>query len=58
MTYKIGTVVEEDGYYICVPCGSKRYFKKGSRFSSCLSCVEKKDKKMFKRGLELWEKVQ
>lgn len=52
--YKVGMTVKEDGYYVCTPCGYRRYFVSGMRFPSCLRCM----RKMFKRGLELWERIQ
>jgi len=55
-TYKVGDVVPEDGLYICVPCGNKKYLKTGERFKSCLQCLGKK-KRLFRRGLELWERI-
>lgn len=53
-TYKTGSIVEEDGFYVCVPCGYKKYLLKGMRFPACLECI---DKKQVKEGLELWEKI-
>jgi len=55
-TYKVGVAVPEDGLYICVPCGNKKYLKAGARFGSCLKCLGK-DRRLFRRGLELWEKI-
>ncbi|MBI2004629.1 hypothetical protein HYS79_00520 [Patescibacteria group bacterium] len=55
-TYKVGATVPEDGLYICVPCGNKQYLKAGERFGSCLKCLGK-DWRLFRRGLELWEKI-
>ncbi len=55
-TYKVGSAVPEDGHYVCVPCGNKKYFKAGMRFPSCLMCLGK-DRKLFRKGLELWERV-
>ncbi len=54
--YKVGDIVLEDGFYTCVPCGNKRYLKIGMRFPSCLSCFGK-ERKFFRKGLELWEKL-
>lgn len=54
-TYKVGQVVEESGYYICVPCGYKRRFVAGERFKSCLKCFGKGQR--LKKGLELWERI-
>ncbi len=55
-TYKVGSVVPDDGLYICVPCGSKKFLKAGARFTTCLQCFGKK-RRLFRRGLELWEKI-
>lgn len=55
--YKVGSLVPEDGIYICIPCGNKQYLKAGTRFKSCLKCLGK-DWRLFKRGLELWEKIK
>lgn len=57
LTYKMGSIVPEDGLYICVPCGYKKYLKAGRRFKSCLKCFGK-NWRLFKRGLELWEKIK
>lgn len=54
-TYKVGQIAEESGYYICVPCGYKRRFVAGERFTSCLKCFGKGQR--LKKGLELWEKI-
>ncbi len=54
--YKVGDTVDEEGCYMCVPCGSKKYLHAGERFPSCLHCMREREKKMFKRGQELWEK--
>lgn len=54
-TYKVGQTAEESGCYICVPCGYKRYFTAGERFTNCLKCFGKGQR--FKKGLELWEKI-
>lgn len=56
VTYKVGDVASEDGWYICVPCGTKKYFKAGMRFTDCLKCFGKQ-KRLFRKGLELWEKI-
>lgn len=55
--FEVGDVVEEDGFYVCVPCGSKKYFKKGTQFPSCLNCMNQKARKMLAKDLELWERV-
>jgi hypothetical protein len=55
-TYKVGSAVLEDGHYICVPCGMKKYFKAGERFTNCVKCLGK-SRKMFRKNMELWEKA-
>lgn len=55
-TYKVGSIVPEDGQYVCVPCGMKKYLTEGSRFESCLKCLGK-SRKIFRKNMELWEKV-
>ena len=54
--YKVGSIIPEDGLYICVPCGNKKYLKAGARFENCLKCLGK-DWRLFRKGLELWEKI-
>lgn len=55
-TYKTGSIVEEDGYYVCVPCGYKKYLKRGVRFPNCIKCLGR-EKNKYRKGLELWEKL-
>ncbi len=54
--YKVGEKVPESGFYICIPCGSKKYLKAGKYFKSCLKCFGK-ERRLFKKGLELWERI-
>lgn len=54
--YKVGAIVPENGLYICVPCGNKKYLRAGARFGTCLQCFGK-EWRLFRRGLELWEKT-
>lgn len=54
--YKVGSAVPEDGFYICVPCGSKKYLRASTRFRSCLICLGK-ERKLFRRGRELWKRI-
>ena len=54
-SYSAGTIVEESGNYICVPCGHKIYLEKGDKFPSCVECIKKQDIMNQERGL--WEKV-
>lgn len=55
--FDAGSTVTESGYYVCVPCGDKRYFKAGSRFTACLKCFGKNRRRGLTKGLELWEKI-
>lgn len=54
-TYRMGERVIEAGFYICVPCGYKRYLKEGDHFPSCIKCLGRETRN-FRKGLELWEK--
>lgn len=54
--YKVGSEVPESGFYVCVPCGNKKYLKAGAHFGSCLMCFGK-ERKLFRKGLELWERI-
>lgn len=58
-TYNKGDVVEEDGDYVCVPCGYNRYFRMGEQFTECMSCLSgtSDGHEEYVQGLELWEKV-
>lgn len=56
VVYEVGEIVEQDGQYVCVPCGIIRFFKQGRKFPGCLNCMEKR-KRFFFKNLELWEKV-
>lgn len=57
LTFKVGEPVPESGYYVCVPCGYKKYYKKGESFTSCMGCMAELPEE-FAPGLELWEKVE
>jgi hypothetical protein len=52
--YKIGALVPRDGHYQCVPCGNSRFLKEGMKFPSCARCLLAREKKSFKRGVEVW----
>ena len=54
---KVGSIVPEDGWYACVPCGSRKCLKAGARFPSCLMCLGR-ERKFFRKGLELWERIR
>lgn len=54
--FEVGEEASQDGYYICVPCGNKRFFKKGQKFPSCLNCLSE-DKTTSSKNPGLWEKV-
>ena len=58
-TYNRGDAVEEEGNYVCVPCGFKGHFQPGDTFSECTSCLGGTDEGHddYAEGLELWEKV-
>jgi len=58
LTYNKGEVVNDDGNYVCVPCGYNRYFRKGEVFTECMSCLSgtKAGDEEFAEGLELWER--
>ena len=56
-TYQTGDIVGKTDFYICVPCGYKKYLQKGVRFPNCLNCIKKGEKKMLTQGLELWERI-
>ena len=51
-TYRVGCTVEKDDFYVCVPCGYRKYLKQGTKFPDCLKCM---GKRWFKKGLESWE---
>ena len=57
LTFQTGMKVTEEGWYVCVPCGYKKFFKKGMRFPRCIKCFGQA-KKEFTQGLELWEKIE
>lgn len=54
--FEVGEKVMQAGYYICVPCGNKRFFEKDQKFPSCLSCLSE-DKITSTKNPGLWEKV-
>jgi len=54
--YEVGEEVQENGHYVCVPCGYQKYLRKGFRFPHCINCLEKHEKQDIAKGLELWEK--
>ena len=56
LTFRTGMKVTEEGWYVCVPCGYKKFLKKGVNFPRCINCFGQ-EKKEFAQGLELWEKV-
>lgn len=57
LIYEVGDIVPEDGYYACVPCGDRKFFKSGVRFTGCLTCFGR-GRREFQKGLELWEKIE
>lgn len=54
--YSVGEEVQENGHYVCVPCGYHKHLNKGFRFPNCINCLEKTEKGISK-GTELWEKI-
>lgn len=59
ITYNRDDIVQEDGDYVCVPCGYRRHYVKGEKFSECMSCLAgtKDGHEDYAEGLELWEKT-
>ncbi len=57
LKYKVGSKVPEDGHYLCVPCGSKKYLKAGTNFKSCVKCMGR-DRRLYRKGRELWERIR
>jgi len=59
-THNRGDVVEREGTYVCVPCGYRRHFRHGDRFTECMSCLAgtKDGHEDYIEGLELWEKAK
>ncbi len=58
-TYNKGEVVQEDGSYICVPCGYRKAYQKGEHFTECISCLSgtTDGHEDYAEGLEMWEKI-
>ena len=54
-TYGVGEEVEENGHYVCVPCGYQKHLKKGFQFPQCINCLDSKEK--FAKDMEIWEKI-
>lgn len=54
-TYAVGNTVGESGFYVCTPCGYRRYLARGTRFPSCLQCFP--SGQWYQRGLERWERI-
>ena len=55
-TFKTGSLVKMEGWYVCVPCGYKKYLKIGEYFPRCMKCLKEEEREFF-TGMELWEKV-
>jgi len=36
--FSVGSVVRTSGYYVCAPCGYKKFLKKNDLFPKCSSC--------------------
>ncbi|MFH1088306.1 MAG: hypothetical protein V1719_00495 [Patescibacteria group bacterium] len=39
-TYAVGETANDEGAYVCVPCGLRIEMKLGNIFPSCTSCLE------------------
>ena len=57
--FSVGMTVGESGTYVCVPCGYRKYLKKGDKFPACISCMKMKkgsgDGERFFKVMEQWE---
>lgn len=38
--HNIGELVNEEGWYVCVPCGYRKFHKRGEQFEECISCLK------------------
>lgn len=38
--YHVGDHAPEEGEYVCVPCGYRKRFGAGERFTECVSCLK------------------
>jgi len=38
--YRVGELVNDEGWYICVPCGYRKLYKRGEEVVECISCLE------------------
>ena len=56
LIFRTGMKVAEEGWYVCVPCGYKKFLRKRMHFPRCIKCFGQA-KKEFAQGLELLEKV-
>jgi hypothetical protein len=56
-SFRVGQQVREEGLYICVSCGYKKYFREEMQFPGCLECLRKNKRGTFINGMELWEKI-
>lgn len=57
--FETGCIVQEDGQYICAPCGDRKSLKKGDIFPRCYSCLAGQEYKgdRFFKDMGVWEKV-
>lgn len=37
-TFPVGSIVKTSGYYVCVPCGYKKFLKRDTLFPKCFPC--------------------
>lgn len=60
ITFNKGDAVPQTGQYVCAPCGFKKDFSKGEKFTECISCFSgtPEGHEEYAEGLELWEKVR
>lgn len=58
-TYSKGERAQEEGEYICVPCGFKKRYTIGEPFGECTSCLAgtSDGDKDYVEGTGMWEKI-
>ncbi len=60
LLYKVGDIVPENGWYLCVPCGFADEFKAGDAFPVCKVCLagtEDGPDGYTEPHVEYWEKM-
>ncbi|MCH7492013.1 hypothetical protein IID19_00265 [Patescibacteria group bacterium] len=57
--YNKEDVVPQEGNYVCSPCGFRKHYKVGDKFSECTSCLSGTEEgdEAYVAGTGLWEKV-